>query len=214
VRVRRTRHQDLFSRDQDGHVWTQILLQRLCCCQVNFKTLDVLFSFSWLFLSNELLDFRSFFRFFHNQWSKESLFAHMVEDLKAYANVWANKFVDTNLRPHFVSWLLQLEDTYPEELPKLTACLEKMPFTAMGVTKNYVYAAHTDRDVLHSVISWFIRDIFTSHLFSLFFSFYQFCFMFIVCLCDHMQGTWPMWGNLFSLVLACFSDLDRGPCSF
>jgi len=29
----------------------------------------------------------------------------------------------------------------------------------MGVTKNYVSAAHTDRNVLHSVISWFIRDI-------------------------------------------------------
>ncbi len=55
---------------------------------------------------------------------------------------------------------------------------------------------------------------FTSHLFSLFFPFYQFCFRFIMCLCDPFQGTWPMRGNLFSLVLACSSDLDRGPCSF
>jgi hypothetical protein len=79
--------------------------------------------------------------------------------LEAYGNAWADKFVDTNLRPHLASWLQELEDVYPEELPKLRARLGKTPFTAMGVTRNYVSAAHTDRDVLHSVISWFIRGI-------------------------------------------------------
>ncbi|CAM6074878.1 unnamed protein product [Sphagnum tenellum] len=96
-------------------------------------------------------------RFFHSQRSKESLLAHTAEDLEAYGNAWADKFVDTNLRPHLASWLRELEDVYPEELPKLRARLGKTPFTAMGVTRNYVSAAHTDRDVLHSVISWFIR---------------------------------------------------------
>jgi hypothetical protein len=138
----------------------------------------------------------------------------MAEDLEAYANVWADKFVDTNLRPHLASWLLQLEDAYPEELPKLKARLEKTPFTAMGVIKNYVFAAHTDRNILHFVILGLFEVFFTSHLFSLFFPFYQFCFKFIVCLCDPFQGTWPMRGNLFSLVLACSSDLNQGPCSF
>jgi hypothetical protein len=122
--------------------------------------LDVPFSFSWLFPSNEPLDFRSFFRFFHNQRSKESLIAHTAEDLEANANAWADKFINTNLRPHLASWLLQLEDAYPEELPKLKVRLRKTSFTTMGVTKNYAYAAHTDRDVLHSMISWFIRGIF------------------------------------------------------
>jgi hypothetical protein len=93
---------------------------------------------------NEPLDFRSFFRFFHNQWSKESFLAHTTEDLEAYANAWTGKFVDTNLCPHLASWLLQLEDAYPEELPKLKARFKKTLFTAMGVTKNYVSAAHTD----------------------------------------------------------------------
>jgi hypothetical protein len=52
-----------------------------------------------------------------------------------------------------------LEDAYPEELLKLKVRLEKTPFTDMGVTKNYVFAAHMDRDILHFVISWFIRSI-------------------------------------------------------
>ncbi len=121
--------------------------------------MDVLFSFSRLFPSNEPLDFRSFFKYFHNQRNKESLLAHTAEDLEAYVNAWANKFVDTNLCPHLASWLLELENAYPEELPKLKAHLGKTSFTAMGVTKNYVSAAHTDRDVLHSLISWFIQGI-------------------------------------------------------
>ncbi len=106
-----------------------------------------------------LFHFGSFFRFFHNQQSKESLFAHMAKNLEAFANTWADKFVDTNLRPHLASWFRELEDAYPEDLPKLKARLRKMPFTAMGVTKNYVSLTHTNRDVLHSVISWFIRSI-------------------------------------------------------
>ncbi len=55
---------------------------------------------------NEPLDFQSFFRFLHNQQSKESLLVHITKDLKAYANAWADKFADTNLRPHSTSWLL------------------------------------------------------------------------------------------------------------
>jgi hypothetical protein len=45
----------------------------------------------------------------------------------------------------------------------------------MGVTKNYVFAAHTDWDVLHFVISWFIQGIL--YFRSLFFllPFYEFC---------------------------------------
>jgi hypothetical protein len=170
--------------------------------------LDVPFSFSWFFLSNEPFDFRSFFKFFHNQWSKESLLVHTVKDLEAYANAWVDKFVDTNLRPHLASWLLQLEDAYPEKLPKLKARLGKTLFTAMGVTKNYVSAAHTDRDVLHSAISWFIQGILYFPSIFLVFPFYQFCFRFMLCLCDPFQGTWQMWGNLFSLVLACSSNLN------
>ncbi len=139
---------------------------------------------------------------------------HTAEDLEAYGNAWADKFVDTNLRPHLASWLQELEDVYPKELPKLRVRLGKTPFTAMGVTRNYVSAAHTDRDVLHSVISWFIRGIFYFSSVFFIFPFYLFCFRFILCLCDPFQGTWQMPGNLFSLVLAYFSDLDRGPCSF
>jgi hypothetical protein len=101
-----------------------------------------------------IFDFSS--GFFHNQWSKKYLLTHTMKDLKAYANAWVDKFVDTNLCPHLASWLLQLEDAYLEELPKFKACLGKTPFTAMGVTKNYVSAVHTDRDVVHSVIFWFI----------------------------------------------------------
>jgi hypothetical protein len=33
----------------------------------------------------------------HNQRNKESLLIHMVEDLEAYTNTWANKFVNANL---------------------------------------------------------------------------------------------------------------------
>jgi hypothetical protein len=76
----------------------------------------------------------------------------MAEDLEAYLNAWADKFLDANLCPHLVSWLRQVEDAYPEELPKLKACFGKMSFTPMGVTRNYVSTAHTNRDVLHSVI--------------------------------------------------------------
>jgi hypothetical protein len=43
----------------------------------------------------------------------------MTKDLEACANVWATKFVDTNLRPHLASWIRQLEDAYPEEFLKL-----------------------------------------------------------------------------------------------
>jgi hypothetical protein len=138
----------------------------------------------------------------------------MAEDLKAYDNVWADKFVDTNLRPHLASWLQELEDVYPKELPKLTTRLGKTPFTAMGVTRNYVSAAHTDRNVLHFVISWFIRGILYFPSVFLIFPSYPFCFRFILCLCDPFQGTRRMRGNLFSLVLACSSNLDRGLCSF
>jgi hypothetical protein len=99
----------------------------------------------WVFSPQaSFFHFSSFFKFFHNQQSKESIFTHTVEDLEACANAWADKFVDANLRPHLASWLQQLEDAYPEELPKLKARLGKTPFTAMGVTKNYVFAAHTD----------------------------------------------------------------------
>ncbi len=122
---------------------------------------------------------------------------HMAKDLKAYANVWADKFVDTNLRPHLASWLLQLEDAYPKELPKLKARLGKTPFTAMGVTKNYVSVAHTNRDILYSVISWFIRNIIYFPFVFLVFPFYQFCFRFILCLCDPFQGMWRVWGFVF-----------------
>jgi len=134
--------------------------------------------------------------------------------LRGYDNVWVDKFVNTNLCPHLASWLLQLEDVYLEKLPKLKARLGKTSFTTMGVTKNYVSAAHTDRDVLHSLISWFIRGILYFPFIFLVLPFYPFCFRFILCLCDPFQGTWRMWGNLFSLVLVCSSDLDRGSYSF
>jgi len=103
-----------------------------------------------------LFHFRSFFRFLHNQRNKESFFDHTAEDLEAFTNAWADKFVNANLRPHLASWLRELEDAYPEKLPKLKACFGKTPFTIMGVTKNYVSLTHTDRDILHFVISWFI----------------------------------------------------------
>jgi hypothetical protein len=118
------------------------------------------------------------------------------------------------LLPSLILGLLQLEDAYPEKLFKFKARLEKTPFTTMGVTKNYVSAAHIDRDVMHSVISWFIRGILYFPSVFLIFPFYQFCFKFILCLCDPFQVTWRMRGNLFSLVLACSSNLDQGPCSF
>jgi hypothetical protein len=58
----------------------------------------------------------------------------------------------------------------------------------MGVTKNYVSAAHTDRDVLHSVISWFIQGILYFPSVFLILPFYQFCFRFKLCLCEYFVG--------------------------
>jgi hypothetical protein len=106
----------------------------------------------------------------------------MTKDLEACANAWANKFVDANLRPHLASGLRQLEDSYLEELFKLKVRLRKTPFIAMGVTKNYVFVAHTNRDVLHSVISWFIRGILYFHYVLLLFPFYEFSLRFKLCL--------------------------------
>lgn len=54
----------------------------------------------------------------------------------------------------------------------------------MRVTKNYVSAGHAARDVLHSVISWFTQGILYFPSVFLVFSFYQFCFNFILCLCE------------------------------
>jgi hypothetical protein len=107
----------------------------------------------------------------------------MVEDLEACANTWADKFVDANLRPHLASWFQELEDAYPEKLPKLKARFGNTPFTTMGVTKNYVSIAHTDRDVLHSMISWFIRGIFYFYFVFLLLPFYEFSLRFKLCLC-------------------------------
>ncbi len=118
--------------------------------------------------------FQSFFKFFHNQRSKEFLLTHTTEDLEAYANAWANKFVDTNLRPHLAFWLLQLENAYPKELPKLKARFGKTPFTTMG-SLRIMCLPHTWIET--SYISWFLglsEVFFTSHLFSLFFPFINF----------------------------------------
>ncbi len=111
-----------------------------------------------------------------------------MEDLEAYANTWANKFVDANLHPHLVSWLRELEDAYPEQLPKLKVCLGKTPFIAMGVTKNYVFVVHTDRDVLHSMISWFIEGILYFYYVFLLFPFNEFSLRFKLCLAPFFVG--------------------------
>ncbi len=108
--------------------------------------------------------------------------------MEACANTWADKFVDANLHPHLASWLRKLEDAYPEELLKLKVRLRKMPSTAMGVTKNYVSAAHTNRNILHSVISWFIQGIFYFCFVFLLLPFYEFSFRFKLCLCGFFTG--------------------------
>jgi hypothetical protein len=102
--------------------------------------------------------------------------------LEACANAWANKFVYANLRPHLASWFRQLEDAYPEELLKLKARLRKTPFTTMGVTKNYVSMVPMDQDVLHFVISWFIRGILYFRSVFLLLPFYEFPLRFKLCL--------------------------------
>jgi hypothetical protein len=58
----------------------------------------------------------------------------------------------------------------------------------MGVTKNYVSPAHTDRDVLRSMISWFIRSILYFQSLFLLLPFYEFCFGFKLCLCEFFAG--------------------------
>jgi hypothetical protein len=78
---------------------------------------------------------------------------HTTQDLEAYPDAWADKFVDTNLCLHLVSWLQQLEDAYLGKPPKLKVHLGKTPFVVMWVTKNYVSVAHTDRNIFHFVIS-------------------------------------------------------------
>jgi hypothetical protein len=65
---------------------------------LNFGHIVLIF-FAFLFRTNFLI-FDFLFRFFHNQRSKESLLLHTAEDLEAYANAWADKFVDASLRPH------------------------------------------------------------------------------------------------------------------
>lgn len=98
----------------------------------------------------------------------ESFFKHTAKDLKAHANVWANKFVDINLCFQLASQLQQLQNAYSKELPKQEARLKKTSFITMGVTNNYVFTGHMDRYVLHFVISWFIKDIFTFDVFPYF----------------------------------------------
>jgi len=59
---------------------------------------------------------------------------------------------------------------------------------ASGVTKNYVSVVHMDRDVLHSVISWFIQSIFYFCSVFLLLPFYEFSFRFKLCLCAFFAG--------------------------
>jgi len=54
----------------------------------------------------------------------------------------------------------------------------------MGITKNYVFARHMDRNVLHSVISWFIRGILYFWSLFLLLPFYEFCLGFNLCFCE------------------------------
>jgi hypothetical protein len=99
------------------------------------------------------------FRFLHKEQSKESLHRYTTKNLEAYASIWTNKFVNTNLHPQLASWLKELEDAYPKELPLLKVHFGKTSFTIMRVMKNYLSTTHTDRNVLHFMICWFIKGI-------------------------------------------------------
>jgi hypothetical protein len=68
------------------------------------------------------------------------------EELERSADAWATKFVQTNLRPQFESWLRELDSFFPEELPFGTCRVGRSCFTAMAVTENYKSTPHTDRD--------------------------------------------------------------------
>jgi hypothetical protein len=95
-----------------------------------------------------------------------------------------------------------------EELLKLNARLGKTPFTAMGVTKNYVSMVHIDRDVLHAVISWFIQSIFYFYFLFLLFPFYEFSLRFKLCLCEFFARDVADTGKFVFPGLACSFDLD------
>jgi hypothetical protein len=66
-------------------------------------------------------------------------------------------------------------------------------------------------------ILWFLglyKVLFTFNLFSLFCPFLNFVLSLNYVCVNSLQGMWRMRGNLFSLVLACSSNLNWGLCSF
>ncbi len=65
--------------------------------------------------------------------------------------------MQTNLRPQLESWLRELDNFFPEELPFGTYRVGRNCFTAMAVTENYQSTPHTDRDLCNFVISWFLE---------------------------------------------------------
>jgi hypothetical protein len=90
------------------------------------------------------------------------------KQLEQFADDWATKFVQTNLCSQLASWLGELDCLFPEEFPFGTFRIGRSCFAAMAVTENYQATLHIDRDLLNSVISWFLegkRSL--SHLFIL-----------------------------------------------
>ncbi len=79
------------------------------------------------------------------------------EELERSADAWATKFVQTNLSPQLASWLRELDNFFPEELPFGTCRVGRSCFIAMAITENYQSTPHIDRDLCNSVISWFLE---------------------------------------------------------
>ncbi|CAM6044136.1 unnamed protein product, partial [Sphagnum compactum] len=73
------------------------------------------------------------------------------EELERSADAWATEFVEKNLRPQLTSWLQELDNFFPEQLPFGTSRIGRTCFTAMAVTENYHSTPHTDRDLFNSV---------------------------------------------------------------
>ncbi len=72
-------------------------------------------------------------------------------------DAWATKFVQTNLCLQLESWLRELDNFFPEELPFGTCRVGRSCFTATAVIENYQSTPHIDRDLCNSVISWFLE---------------------------------------------------------
>ncbi len=98
-----------------------------------------------------------FFRYQHPAKNAKNKEVCSQEELERSADAWATEFVEKNLRPQLTSWLQELDNFFPEQLPFGTSRIGRTCFTVMAVTENYHSTPHTDKDLSNFVISWFLE---------------------------------------------------------